>query len=169
MTKEEAVKAREEHFERVVLPFVILVFQKYPQLRSAALCVADLPDDLTKLKNRAPAGEGNVRFVLVWSDNRSPDLDSALKCVDDQIADKTNLFALTETRRHDVVGDASAWNLDGRYDEAYRAFCCDPAVVVNTPYTPYALMRREGTDTTSYAINPHAPRPELEPMSAITN
>jgi len=129
-----------------VKPRVQLCFERFPQLQSVALLVAQYWDD-----------EANdaVHEHTIFSILETPDLEAAFKADENNKSDRVNLTDLIDT----YPLQSTWWELDGESSEeeicywednaiaipAFAAFCQEGAhqcMSTREAYTPYAILRR---------------------------
>lgn len=148
-TKKQAAQLRQKIIEQAILPVVKKCFEKYPQIRSATLLVAQYWDD---------EATDAVHEHFVFSVLDTPDLEAAYKTEENYTEDNINLPGLGKYCY--LVGDArEELDEEGCHDyywpnnwdaiPAFAAFCREGASQLMSTaeaYTPYAVFRRCGDD-----------------------
>jgi hypothetical protein len=147
-TKEEAAQMREKIMDECVKPRAKACFERFPQLQSIALLVAQYWDD-----------EANdaVHEHTIFSVLETPDLEAAFKAEEENKSDRLNLQDLTDVFELEnvwwaadkLVEETSYWDDNATAIPAFAAFCQEGAhqgMSTREAYTPYAILRRRAED-----------------------
>lgn len=135
-------RLRERIIRREVLPFLRQPFAKYPQLRSAALFVAQYWSD-----NALDEVHPLLRFSVL----ETPDLESAIN-LEYWANDPVNLPELSP---HEEIDEGEKefggfrWDSMGMAIPAFAAFCregADQEMEYREAFSPYAIFRKSGDD-----------------------
>ncbi len=151
-SKEQAAQMRSQIMEEYVKPRVKACFDRYPQLQSAMLLVAQYWAD-----------EANdaVHDQRIFSVLETPDLEAAFQADKFYKPDPINLPGFqTENEIYDVWWSVDETNIQNEeeicywYDNgiaipAFAAFCkegCHQEMDMEEAYSPYAILRRKGEE-----------------------
>ena len=157
-SKEEAAELREAIIQNFVKPIVRKAFEKYTQLNSAMLLVAQYWDD---------EANDDVHHLLFFSVLETLDIEVALETAENDCIDPVNLPEILthsniqylstneiESDRYENEKDYLAWKENHWYNydnvvPAFAAFCkeyCHQNMRISEAYTPYAMLRRKGEE-----------------------
>lgn len=141
-TKKQAAQLRQKSIDGFIVPIVKANFNKYPQLKSAAILVAQYWND---------EASDAVHQHIIYSVLDTPDFEAAAR--GEYGKDTVNLPSLgrLEDRAYSVErnGEEVYWleNLDAI--PAFAAFCKEGShqcMDTFEAYTPYAVLRRQEDD-----------------------
>ena len=146
---QEAANLREEIVENYVNLVVKMAFDKYPQLNSAMLLVAQYWDD---------EADDAVHEILFFSVLGTIDIETVWK--NECKADPVNLPGLPrqleilfsvreEFYKEESLWQEHYWDDNGKAIPAFAAFCkegCHQLMSFSEAYTPYAILRRKGEE-----------------------
>jgi hypothetical protein len=146
-TKEEAAELREKIISSEIVPKIKVVFDKYPQLRSAMLLVAQYWDD---------EADDAVHYEIVFSVLPTPALGIKLVENDDydeydpvNLPGLPSLYRISSEAYHKVEDEEYAWRDNGNAVATFAAYCkegCHQEMDYLEAYTPYAVFRWKEAD-----------------------
>ncbi len=144
-TKEESAELREKIINSEILPTIKVVFDKYPQLQSAMLLVAQYWNDeandavhYTVIFSVLPTPAWGREFLETDYDDDDPVNLSGLPSLY-EIYDSIEDFCLFESGEY-------CWENNGNAVPTFAAYCkegCHQLMDDLDSYTPYAVFRRK--------------------------
>lgn len=147
-TKKQAAQLRQKLIDSCIVAIVKANLNKYPQLKSAALLVAQYWND---------EASDAVHHRLIYSILDTPDLEAAAKARMDYAEDPVNLPGISDDFG-DLIDEVDYiksdtepyyWNDNHEAIPAFAAFCkegCHQEMDGIDAYSPYAILRRQGDD-----------------------
>jgi hypothetical protein len=146
-TKEEAAALREKIIAHAIVPLVKSGFDKYPQLRSAMLLVAQYWDD---------EADDAVHYELIFSVLPTPVPNIELEDTDDyDYDDSVNLpelpssYEIYSAARSQIEYSEYYWQDNENAVATFAAYCKEGGsqdMGYLEAYTPYAVFRRQEGD-----------------------
>lgn len=150
-TKEQAAEMRSRIMNEYIKPRVKACFERYAQLQSAMVLVAQYWAD---------EADDAVHNSTIFSVLKTPDLSAAFKAYEDYLEDPVNLPGFEYTGEiydawlsvDERVQDEEEflyWEDNGIAIPAFAAFCkegCHQDMKMAEAYTPYAILRRNGDE-----------------------
>jgi hypothetical protein len=146
-TKEEAAELREKIIAHAIVPLIRAGFDKYPQLQSAMLLVAQYWDD---------EADDAVHYDLIFSVLPTPVTNVELGDTDDYVDDNpVNLPGLPSS--YEIYSPACSqikyneyyWQDNENAVATFAAYCKEGGsqdMDYSEAYTPYAVFRRQEGD-----------------------
>ena len=143
-TKEEAADLREKIIDRGIVPLIKAGFDKYPQLQSAMLLVAQYWDD---------EAHDAVHYEIFFSVLLTPVLN--VESVDIDVyhdGDPINLpglpssYEIYSAAYNKIEYNEYSWQDNGNAVATFAAYCkegCSQEMDYLEAYTPYAVFRRQ--------------------------
>lgn len=149
-SRKEAAKLREEIIQDCIIPVVKSTFDRYPQLRSVILLVAQYWDD---------QANDAVHNRLFFSVLETPDIETVWKLNAETIwkkqrqSDPLNIpglqIELYEDENDEYFWGKIDWDDNGKAIPAFAAFCkeaCNQLMSISEAYSPYAILQRKGEE-----------------------
>jgi hypothetical protein len=146
-SKEAAAELREKIINHAIVPLVKAGFDKYPQLKSAMLLVAQYWDD---------AADDAVHYELIFSVLPTPVPNVELEDTDDyDYDDSVNLpelpssYEIYSAARSQISYNEYYWQDNENAVATFAAYCKEGGsqdMGYLEAYTPYAVFRRQEAD-----------------------